>query len=393
MKTKKMAAIIFAAMCAGLSSCVATDNPVAHTATDTKSKLVGTWCCEYDAVGTAKSDYIDESQDSIIQEVDSLLGKTVELEDGTTITFEEPAEIKLSSTIDYVHVIDVYEFYESGLSGWRRYFFREDNLLTPGMVWGDLGLGAFDYTMTADGQINITRAFDFGQEYPMQWTANFTNNQLTGTGANGQPIIFKRATEEQTENFGEWSSMLTPSGGNSQERAILNEVNLCRTNPSNYAEKRLKPFLKLFTSEYTAKVEGMNMMMNGGKQEVQQAIADVKKMKPLKALKWNDKLWKAAQYHCKDLGPKNLLGHTSSNGESAAARIKRFSGKSYSGECISFGFSKAQNIVIQLVVDFGYPRGMKAHRDIIMSAKYKEMGAAIGKHGGYRHMSTLDFTN
>ena len=87
-----------------------------------------------------------------------------------------------------------------------------------------------------------------------------------------------------------------------------------------------------------------------------------------------------------------MFSHNSSNGQSAGARIKRFSGKSYSGECIGSGFSKAENVVTQLVVDYGYV-GSKPHRDIIMSTGYKQMGAAIGKHRTYQYMSTLDFTN
>ena len=58
-----------------------------------------------------------------------------------------------------------------------------------------------------------------------------------------------------------------------------------------------------------------------GNQAYDDAIAFLAKQKPLAALKWNDALTKAAEFHNADIGPKGLTQHESSDGNSFYTRV------------------------------------------------------------------------
>lgn len=365
--------------------------------------IIGTWHCEYNAAGTADSDH-DLQPWSLYGTDDPFVGKTIQMpdttmlpSDNTTMTFLEADVYEPTLQVNYTIVNDVYVFREDGTGHWRRFFSGEEDPI-PVIVWGENGTGDFNYTVFNDGTVNITLKNDLGQQYDRSWTVNYSNDHVTTTGAQGENITLDLATEDDADSYDIWAEMLSEDqwGGSasaptSNEKALLAEVNLARTNPTKYANTRLTALLKTFKSDgYTQVIEKRSIMQYNGKAEVQSAIAAMKKMKPRKALKWHSGLWKAAKSHCKDLGPKGMFSHSSSNGEACATRIKRIAGKSYSGECISSGFGEARNVVTQLIVDYGY-MGTKPHRDIIMSTNYTLMGGAIGQHSIYKYMSTLDF--
>jgi uncharacterized protein YkwD len=59
------------------------------------------------------------------------------------------------------------------------------------------------------------------------------------------------------------------------------------------------------------------------------------------------------------------------------------------GENISYGKSRARNIVLALIIDDGL-RG-RQHRHIIFNPAFRYAGAALGSHARYRTACSIDF--
>jgi uncharacterized protein YkwD len=120
------------------------------------------------------------------------------------------------------------------------------------------------------------------------------------------------------------------------------------------------------------------------------AIAFLSEQKPLAALKWNDALTKAAEFHNTDTGPKGITGHSSSDGTNCFVRLKRYIGeKTGMAENISYGSKNGKLYVLGLVIDDGVLN--RGHRTNIYNASLTDVGIALGPHAEYDQMLTMDF--
>ena len=59
------------------------------------------------------------------------------------------------------------------------------------------------------------------------------------------------------------------------------------------------------------------------------------------------------------------------------------------GENISYGWSDAREIVMQLIVDDGTPG--RDHRKTLLDPGFRKVGVACGRHAKYRAMCVLTF--
>ena len=155
-----------------LTSCSNEDNTVTPSPDPQTIQLNGTWYCVYDATGVAVS--------------------------------EDDQSVKA----DYDLVADIYDFSAEGVGSLQRCFFRDDT--EPVMVQGSLGYGQFSYTLTADGQMSMTLANDFGQAYPKNWEASYANDMITVKGVDGQVLLLERADQEMKEIL---NALLEQNGG------------------------------------------------------------------------------------------------------------------------------------------------------------------------------------
>jgi len=160
------------------------------------------------------------------------------------------------------------------------------------------------------------------------------------------------------------------------ELAVIEEMNLARTDPAGYAQYLGAPRKQREGEVLSARDEAIEFLLNA------------KRLPPLAPAK---ALSLAARDHAEDTGPKGMTGHVGSDKSTFSERIQRYN-KSFGGggENISYGVDGARAIVIQLIVDDGVPD--RGHRKNIFGASYKTAGVAIGAHKDYRTMCVIDFS-
>ena len=153
------------------------------------------------------------------------------------------------------------------------------------------------------------------------------------------------------------------------ENDVLEEINKARTNPKEYAEKYLLPYVKNGSAS-AAMIECINEM---------------KAMQPLPPLKFGKGLALAAKEWVNVQGPGGGVGHDMHTDP----RIRKHWACSTWGENISYGYNDARKIVIQLLEDDKVPS--RGHRKIILSRAYTHVGIGCGPHKIYRFMCVQDF--
>lgn len=173
------------------------------------------------------------------------------------------------------------------------------------------------------------------------------------------------------------------------QKAVLDELNVARTTPMKYVE-HLKDHRRAFKGKLFIGTAGVRRMTNEGVAAVDEAIAALSKQAPLPALKFSEGLALAALDHVEDTGPKGLVSHEGSDGSGSGTRIRRYGDVAgASGECISFGYYEARQIVMALIIDDGVPS--RGHRRSIYNEKFQFAGMAAGPHKTFKNMCVIDF--
>ncbi|MDR1022586.1 MAG: CAP domain-containing protein [Prevotellaceae bacterium] len=182
------------------------------------------------------------------------------------------------------------------------------------------------------------------------------------------------------------------------EKGVIYEMNKVRTNPKLYAEyiKRERSF---YSNKRIEKPGQIPILTQEGVAAVDECIAALQKALPTGVIRPNRNLGKAAQLLAKYQSKTGKTGHTGSNGSTVSDRIKRYCtemndnfGYGYGitfGENISYGSSKPQDIVVQLLIDDGVPS--RGHRVNILKPDFNTAGVAIDTHPRYRHLCVIDY--
>ncbi len=96
---------------------------------------------------------------------------------------------------------------------------------------------------------------------------------------------------------------------------------------------------------------------------------------PAPAVRWNDRLEKAAQRHSNDMSRKRRMNHRGSDGSDAGVRLKRagYTWRSY-GENIAAGQRSEDEVIVSWIGSAGHCRN-------IMNPAFREM--AVARSGNY----------
>jgi uncharacterized protein YkwD len=158
--------------------------------------------------------------------------------------------------------------------------------------------------------------------------------------------------------------------------AVLQEINLARTRPQQYAQ--------LLVAEQAA-FQGRD-----GGRALREAVTFLNHEKPLRPLSFSSALALGAMSHVISQGGSGATGHEGFDRSSPWERMARF-GKwiGTAGENISYGISSPRGIVMNLIVDAGV--GNRAHRKNIFHPGFGVAGIACGWHARYGTMCVIDF--
>jgi uncharacterized protein YkwD len=176
------------------------------------------------------------------------------------------------------------------------------------------------------------------------------------------------------------------------EKAVLEELNLARTRPSEYANY-VEEHKRSFRGYFVVVIDGRKTTRTlEGIKAVDEAIAFLKSVDRVPALSASRPLTLSARDHVKDIGPRGMTGHAGSNKSQPADRISRYGRpKTATGEGITFGPVTARSIVIQLIVDDGVAG--RDHRKDVFDPAYRVAGIAIGPHKTYELMCVINFAD
>src|SRR5882762_6076594 len=174
-----------------------------------------------------------------------------------------------------------------------------------------------------------------------------------------------------------------------QEREILAEINLARTNPAQYLH-----YLEDFKAAYRGKEikysDGSTLVTNEGISALEEAITFVRSLKPLPPLELRKGLILGAKDHVNDLVKSGQSGHRGSDGSILEDRLNRYGSWSVSvGEDIVYRSRKAREDVIALIIDDGVKS--RGHRKNIFKSDFHVIGLALSPSAKSPTMCVITF--
>lgn len=174
-------------------------------------------------------------------------------------------------------------------------------------------------------------------------------------------------------------------------QAILNEHNRIRAEPQAYIPY-LQEYLEKFKGTILYKAGQTPIQTAEGIAAVEECILFLKKQVPVDTLTFDIRIFKAADDHLKECGPRGLVTHDSIDGKNASERIEKYC--EWSGalaENIDFGSKKAQDCLINMIVDDGIPG--RGHRKNIFNPELKYIGIASGAHRDCETMVVINYVS
>lgn len=173
------------------------------------------------------------------------------------------------------------------------------------------------------------------------------------------------------------------------EQDVINEINLARANPVQYATY-LEKFKSYYTGNRCAPPGQKEFVTNEGVGAVDEAIKFLRAAKPLPPLNASKGMSLAAKDHVKDLGLTGSTGHKGTDGSMTGDRVNRYgSWENAIGENIAYSAGNARDAVMGFIIDDGMPS--RAHRLNVFNSNYRMTGVALGQPGTYGSMCVVTF--
>jgi len=158
-----------------------------------------------------------------------------------------------------------------------------------------------------------------------------------------------------------------------QEKNIFFILNLARINPHLFYENILENYQV---------PEGFSDDCLTNNRYIISLRKELAMMEPRNPLNPNQELWEYAQCHALKSGQKGVVGHK---------RVDDCLKPDFYSECCSYGFDRAIDIVIQLLID--YQIRDLGHRKIMLDSEQQFLGVSIQPHKKYRYNAVLDFSH
>jgi len=173
------------------------------------------------------------------------------------------------------------------------------------------------------------------------------------------------------------------------EQAVLQEMNAARTDPKAFAA-HLQRHRALFEGKrYRPPGAAYFVRTQEGPAAVDEAIAFLKRQRPLPPLAWAEGLARSAAELVRDQAQSGETGHGRGKLEMEGRVSRQVEWTGSIGENISYGTNDGRDVVIQLIVDDGVPG--RGHRVNIFSPDFRLAGVACGPHPTIRTVCVINF--
>ena len=173
------------------------------------------------------------------------------------------------------------------------------------------------------------------------------------------------------------------------QAALLAELNLARTSPAAYA-LILEDYLLLLRNNTEIIPAVSSWSLIEGKPAVLEAIAFLRKQKPLLPLTFSPSLSFVTDAFLAEQAAAGTTGHVSLDGSTFDRRISAFgTWTSLCGEALAYGPVTARLVVIAFIVDDNIPD--RGHRTTLFTPAYRVVGITIGAYPVYGTASFLNF--
>jgi uncharacterized protein YkwD len=173
------------------------------------------------------------------------------------------------------------------------------------------------------------------------------------------------------------------------EKDVIVEMNKVRANPQSYIPM-MEEYKERFIGNRIQLPQRKFMMTKEGRAAVNEAIAFLKKQPSVSQLNPSKGISLAARDHVNDQGVAGSFGHQGTDRSDPFVRMERYGKwRVTGGENIAYGYTTAQDIVMQLIIDDGVPS--RGHRVNMFNPDFRIAGVAYGSHKTYRVMCTIGY--
>lgn len=175
------------------------------------------------------------------------------------------------------------------------------------------------------------------------------------------------------------------------EKDLVLELNMVRTNPKQYAELFLKPLVHRYKEKlFIYPDDPIPLQTEEGIKALYECIKVLENTNPVGMLHPSEGLSRAAADHAKEQSKNGRTGHDGRRKSTPFTRMERY-GKwgGMAAENIDYGNEKARWVVISLLIDDGVPE--RGHRTNMLVKDFGRLGVAFDSHPKYGYMCVMDF--
>ena len=165
------------------------------------------------------------------------------------------------------------------------------------------------------------------------------------------------------------------------EEQIYQIHNQIRKNPQSFIPK-LKESLNHFREKIYHKPGEDPIQTYEGPEAIEDAIDFLKSQRPVKELILDENISRACKDHAYDIGVKGLTTHEGSDGKNISDRIEKYcEWEGAAAENLDFGFKKAENIILNMIIDDGVKE--RNQRFNLFHPDFKYIGVGANSHRDY----------
>ena len=165
------------------------------------------------------------------------------------------------------------------------------------------------------------------------------------------------------------------------EEQIYQIHNQIRKNPQSFIPK-LKESLNHFREKIYHKPGEDPIQTYEGPEAIEDAIDFLKNQRPVKELILDENISRACKDHAYDIGVKGLTTHEGSDGKNISDRIEKYcEWEGAAAENLDFGFKKAENIILNMIIDDGVKE--RNQRFNLFHPDFKYIGVGANSHRDY----------